>query len=458
MAIKYFKSKATQDFLRELVTLRKMGELYGEFGKNKDIWIIKYCGDSLETLLDHYLMHGPPASVELAEKDIKKFFKSGLEAIYRFHKKSDSIHSDVKPDNICVKDDETFELMDYGLATPISSQNQINDASKYLLAKYKDKYKGKSFYDLLEEEVPLEYFQPPVYGNFVWSFRSSFEPRQTYMTTGDDIEGLLLSLWNYYDPKYKLANIYKSCKNQAQRKAKKLDILRFRLDPDNCPFPTLRNALVELRKNYSITVPELCTKLKLDCKLSEKSMPKTRIHKKSQPSKKYNIKNIIENIENYFLPSDEDISLEDITNIIRDNDISKKDLNNILNELCSYYPREDESVTLDGIDQVTRLLIEKGADVTADTIKHCSNKYTLNVLLENFGNYTQKNIEELLKFYVDKARLTDEDKQHLGEGDYNYQNSMYDCLVLLSDWAKDNNISIKRKLQDDIDNVISEEI
>jgi superfamily II DNA or RNA helicase len=255
VAVKYFKNKG--DTSREYIILNKLGELYGEFGKNNNIWIIKYCGDSLQELIDKGFY---------TKKDIPSIFKMGLEAIYRFHKKTGNVHCDIKPDNICVKDDrKSFELMDYGNANSIPKYN--NDASIFLKSKYKGKYSGKSFYELFKEKVPLDYFLPSVHGNFVWSLRSSFQKKSFGMTTADDIEAYILSLWNIFDKDYKLRLIYSKNKNQTERKSVNDEILEFRLNPANCPYPILRDALTEIRKDYSISVQELCKNLNLKCKL-----------------------------------------------------------------------------------------------------------------------------------------------------------------------------------------------
>jgi hypothetical protein len=155
--------------------------------------------------------------------------------------------------------------MDYGNAKPIPKV--INDASVYIKPKYRNKYKGKSFHDMLKEKVPLEYFLPSVHGNFLWSLRSSFQKSSFGMTTADDIESYVLSLWSYFDKDYRLRLIYSKNKTLAQKKIVNDEILEFRLDPNNCPYPILRNALLEIRKDFTITVPKLCEKLGLNCNL-----------------------------------------------------------------------------------------------------------------------------------------------------------------------------------------------
>jgi len=251
VAIKYFKRKG--DFATENMILSKLGELYKKFGD--DIWIIKYCGKSLNNIIKSYDVN-----------DIEDIFKKGLESIYRFHKKTGYAHSDIKPDNICVKDNNNYELMDYGNAKKLNDKID-NDASIYLKAKCMNKYKGQSFYDLLQKKVDLDCFQPSIYGNIVWSLRSSFDKFCSKMTTGDDIEGLILSIWNHFDKNYKLKKIYKENKTESQKRKVNKEILEFRLNPLNCPFPLLRKALVEIRKDYKITVPEMCKKLGINCKL-----------------------------------------------------------------------------------------------------------------------------------------------------------------------------------------------
>ncbi len=256
VAIKYM----IQPIYIEQVVLKKLDELYLTIGKN--IWVIKYCGRSLVNVLND------PKFSKL-KKDTKKVFELGLSAIYRFYKKGLYSHSDIKLDNICVKEGKNglmFELMDYSNVSIINPKDIANDASIYLASKYRNKYKGKSFYDLYKEKVPLSQFQPPIYGNIYWSLRASFEKHNWHMTPADDIESLILSLWDYYED-YPLRSMLAKTKNQKERRNIKDEILEFRLDPDNCPIPILRKALLEVRKNYSITVPELCKKLKLDCDL-----------------------------------------------------------------------------------------------------------------------------------------------------------------------------------------------
>ena len=258
VAIKYMISSIAS----EEIALNKLRELYMKLDKN--IWIIKYCG---RTLLE--VLNNPKFSKLKNNK--KKVFQLGLEAIHRFYKKTGYIHSDIKLDNICVKEDSNgkvmFDLMDYSNISVADKKNMINDASIYLKAKYKKKNIGKSFYQLFKDNISLDQYLPPIYGNAFWSFRASFEKYNFHMTLADDIESLILSLWNYYDNDYPLLKMYKKATNLKHRRDIVKEILEFRLNPENCPIPIFKEALLEIRKNYSITVPDLCKKLNLDCDL-----------------------------------------------------------------------------------------------------------------------------------------------------------------------------------------------
>jgi hypothetical protein len=264
VAIKYFKKPTSNT---EELLLKQFGKLIKKV--NNKIWIINFCGNSLH----RYVWNpkkGDDPDIKKVIKDPKKVLEIGLKTVYDLHKLG-WLHTDIKPDNICVKKDSKgnviFELIDFGNSHRILQINPLNDASEYLHEKYRSKNKGKSFYQLYQDKTPYEEYKDPINGNAVWSLRKAISPLDTPFVIGDDIEGLILALAYIFD--YKNCTVGELYEQHKIRTKIKNELLNLRLYPEKCSIQLYKDAIKEVRKNMNITVPELCKALNLNCNLQE---------------------------------------------------------------------------------------------------------------------------------------------------------------------------------------------
>ena len=151
--------------------------------------------------------------------------------------------------------------MDYGFSS--NANMNIRNAKEFIKEKYKKRYNSNNFYDLILEGLDIDHvIMPTKNKNFYTGFYKAMAPYsgQTY---GDDIEYYIWALYYYYISRSNKLN--DNCFLLTDSKK----WLRMRVDPSNChTLPIIfRDALIEIRKNQSITIPELCKKLKLDCNL-----------------------------------------------------------------------------------------------------------------------------------------------------------------------------------------------
>jgi serine/threonine protein kinase len=276
VAIKFLKKPTSYN---EEIVLNSIGQLIKKI--DQKIWIIKFCGQSLQ----RYIWNpkdDDDEDIKKVLKDPKKLLEIGLKAIYDLHEKG-WLHTDIKPDNICVKKDMKgnviFELIDFGNAQKVSQYGELKDASDFLkLSKYKKINKGKSFYQMYKNKIPYQEYKDPIQGNAVWSLRKSMLKPFSEFIFGDDIESLVLSLAYIFDYKNctvaKLYNEYKTSREKIKDK-----LLKIRLYPEKCSVQIYKDAIAEIRKNMNITVPEICQTLNLDCKIGilNKELPKKKI-------------------------------------------------------------------------------------------------------------------------------------------------------------------------------------
>lgn len=238
-ALKIIKSsKNLIEMQQEERILKKMNEFVEKIYNN--VWIIKYYGISLEK--------------KWIFRDVEHAFVAGLEAIRQFHKKSGCVHTDIKPDNFYtnINHKQEIELHDYShsrLGSDFYHQDKF-PAYYCLYKKYHKKYEHlHSFYDLWKEKIHPSYFNCAGKGNIFRSLHS-FMYEDGHFTTGDDIESFVLCLWDHYAPPLPWENI----ENKNIENIEK--IIELRLNPNHCPIPLLRFALVQLRKHFSLSVDE----------------------------------------------------------------------------------------------------------------------------------------------------------------------------------------------------------
>jgi serine/threonine protein kinase len=236
-ALKIIKSSKNRiEMKQEEEILKKMDEFVEKIYNN--VWIIKHYGKSLEQVWKA----GDPF------QDIHHAFVMGLEVIRKFHKKTECVHTDIKPDNFYVNKNSLLELHDYSHSRAISDfYNQDKFPAYYCLyKKYHKKYEHlRSFYDLWKHGIHPSYFNCAGRGNIFRSLHS-FMYDDGHFTTGDDIESFILCLWDHYSPPLPWDNDEIGIEK----------MIEFRLNPNVCPIPLLRFALVQLRKNFSLTVDE----------------------------------------------------------------------------------------------------------------------------------------------------------------------------------------------------------
>jgi len=261
VAIKYTKRGGN---IKEQNILEKLGELMIKINtKEYSIIVIEYCGISLEKSLNCDI------KVKKIFDDPKKALTLGLQAIYDFQKRGYS-HNDIKFDNICVIRSEKgnkikLKLMDYGESSKVCDYGiKINKDNfrKHLLKK--DIYKADNFYNLFLEDVKVEDFN--YLNNKANLFTSLYNRLFRYKfdsAYGNDIESYIWSLLSYYYEPDKDGDFYNYMSFQKDFKT----WLKLRLNPNNIKIPILRNAMIEIRKDFNIKVPELCEKLKLKCEL-----------------------------------------------------------------------------------------------------------------------------------------------------------------------------------------------
>jgi hypothetical protein len=141
-----------------------------------------------------------------------------------------------------------------------------NNFKKELLEpKVIDLYNGNNYYDLfLEGLKPLEINSTK--RNHLCNVYTSLHKRLfTYKggdyVYGNDIESYIWSLLSYYYDPAKDGDFSKYMSFSKNFK----EWTSLRLDPNNIKIPILRDAMIEIRKDFDITVPELCKRLKLNC-------------------------------------------------------------------------------------------------------------------------------------------------------------------------------------------------
>jgi hypothetical protein len=257
-AIKYTKTNDLK--LLEEHLYKKFNELKLKIKKDDHvISVVEYCGVSLEKSLKE-----DPEVIKIFE-DPKKALELGLEALYKFHNLN-IVHTDAKLDNICIRRDKNgkinLKLMDYGFSR--FANINVRNAKEFIKKRYKDKYSTTNFYDLILEGLDTDHLiLPGKNRNFYTGFYTAMAPHagQTY---GDDIEYYIWALYRYYILRSKKLN--DSCFLLTDDSKKWLKI---RTDPNNCQsLPVIfRDALIEIRKKQTITIEELCNKLKLNCDL-----------------------------------------------------------------------------------------------------------------------------------------------------------------------------------------------
>lgn len=255
-------SKEKNSSLRdEKYPLYALNELVKDLETSNPSFIIKYCG---ENLLKKW--KSEPNFMPLKDAVITL-----LENVREMHKKG-WIHTDIKPDNICVqqKKDGTYrlKLMDFGLAHKIFVKYDKNDNTfgEALLSNYKKQKKYNdivSVNDFKQKNIPVEGLNMSRFaGNIYWPIRPIIYPGYKSFKTYDDVEAVALSLWGLYDKNgLPWTSKYDKYGDKIPKDVR-YEIVKEHLNENLCPFEILREVLREAWNGGKMDLDGLIKRIK----------------------------------------------------------------------------------------------------------------------------------------------------------------------------------------------------
>lgn len=243
--LKFFHTSKTYSYGNEYGILKKAGELV-DYPPSYKFLIIKYCGNPMSSYPRPFpLMSINQAMISLLES-IDKLHSNGL------------VHCDIKPDNICVSDDEkSLRLMDFGNAKFITKSYEFPLLKS--TANKNDRETIKTINEFRQSGLDISNLGGRgIVGNMYWpleaflNFSTQFPPYPHY-----DVESAALSIWiMYLEPSENLPwSIYEYKKENRE------NIIRSRLE-SQCPFPIVQDVIEAAWDGKKMNLKELIKQLK----------------------------------------------------------------------------------------------------------------------------------------------------------------------------------------------------